>query len=105
MIYQRLDRIEDAEKAQAKARMLSWISDNDKQSLGLRNGLKIKSLSAGKLKSAGIQEGYIIVKANRVPINTEEDFKKVVEMVDEGLFLTGIYPNGQVAYFAINIQD
>jgi Flp pilus assembly protein TadD len=27
MIYQRLDRIEDAERAQAKARMLSWKED------------------------------------------------------------------------------
>jgi Do/DeqQ family serine protease len=99
------DMVQTSSKMAAMGAIFEPISDNDKQSLGLRNGLKIKSLSAGKLKSAGIQEGYIIVKANRVPINTEEDFKKVVEMVDEGLFLTGIYPNGQVAYFAINIQD
>ena len=81
------------------------ISEADKQRLGLRNGLRIKTLTTGKLKNAGIKEGYIVIKANRIPINTEEDLKKVVEVADEGLFLTGIYPNGQIAYFAINMQE
>ena len=81
------------------------LSDSEKQRLRIRNGLKVSSVGSGKFREAGIKEGYIITQANRVPINSEEDLKKVVEVLNEGLFLTGIYPNGQVAYYAINLQD
>ncbi len=81
------------------------ISDKDKQALGLVNGLKVKSISSGKFRDAGIKEGYIITKANRIPISSENDLKKVIDVMDEGLFLTGIYPNGRVAYYAINILE
>lgn len=80
------------------------VSNEEKARLRIKNGIKISELKNGKLRDAGIQEGYIISKANRVPISTTEDLRKVVEMVEEGLFLTGIYPNGQVAYYAINLD-
>jgi Do/DeqQ family serine protease len=76
-----------------------------KEKLNIRNGLQIKRLSEGKLLESGIKEGYIISKANRVPINNVDDLRKVVDIAQEGLFLTGIYPNGQVAYYAINLQQ
>jgi hypothetical protein len=40
-----------------------------------------------------------------VAIESFEDFKEVVKEVDEGLFLTGIYPNGRVVYYAVNLQE
>jgi serine protease Do len=80
------------------------FSNEEKARLRIKNGLKVSELKNGKLKDAGIQEGYIITKANRVPINSIEDLRKVIEIVDEGLFLTGIYPNGQIAYYAINLD-
>jgi serine protease Do len=80
------------------------VSNEDKARLRIKNGIQVSELTNGKLKDAGIQEGYIISKANRVSINSTEDLRKVVEMVEEGLFLTGIYPNGQVAYYAINLD-
>ncbi|MFW6326884.1 MAG: Do family serine endopeptidase [Bacteroidota bacterium] len=80
------------------------VSNEEKSRLKIKNGIKVSELKDGKLRDAGIQEGYIISKANRVPISNTEDLRKVVEMVEEGLFLTGIYPNGQVAYYAINLD-
>lgn len=84
---------------------LDELTADEKQSLQLRSGIKIKSLHPGKLKSSGIREGFIITKANRVPITSVEDFKKVVVSANEGLFLTGINPNGRVEYYAINLAD
>jgi serine protease Do len=81
------------------------VSDAEKNKLRIRNGIKVVKLTSGKFKEAGIKEGYIITQANRVPINSEEDLKKVIEVLNDGLFLTGIYPNGQVSYYAINIQE
>jgi Do/DeqQ family serine protease len=81
------------------------VSKEEKMRLRISNGIMVSSVTSGKFRDAGIQEGYIITKANRVPINSVEDFRKVVEMVEEGLFLSGIYPNGQVAYYAINLEN
>jgi len=81
------------------------ISEKEKQTLRIRNGLKVTNISSGKFRDAGINVGYIITKANRVPISKEDDLRKVVELADEGLFLTGIYPNGRIAYYAVNLQD
>jgi S1-C subfamily serine protease len=81
------------------------VSKEEKMRLRISNGIKVSSVTDGKFRDAGIQKGYIITKANRVPINSVEDFRKVVEIVEEGLFLSGIYPNGQVAYYAINLEN
>lgn len=99
------DMVQTSSKMSVMGATFEPISESEKQSLRLRNGLKVKSVSPGKFRDAGIREGYIITKANRIPINSEEDLRKVVEVVDEGLFLTGIYLNGRVAYYAINIQE
>ncbi len=73
--------------------------------LGLRGGIQVKKLYDGPLKAGGVREGYIITKANRVPVSSVEDLKRVLSMLDEGLFLTGIYPNGRVVYYGINIEE
>jgi S1-C subfamily serine protease len=72
---------------------------------GLRGGIQVKKLNDGPLKAGGVKEGYIITKANRVPISSVDDLKRVLSMVDEGLFLTGVYPNGRVVYYGINIEE
>lgn len=80
-------------------------TDTELSSLRLSNGLKIQSLRDGKLKQNGVREGFIIVKANRVSVESIEDLKKVINSGEEGLFLTGVYPNGKVVYYAINLAD
>lgn len=80
------------------------VPRKEKMRLGISHGIKVTKVMPGKFREVGIKEGYIITKANRVPINSIEDFRKVVEMVEDGLFLSGIYPNGQVAYYAINLD-
>lgn len=84
---------------------LEPISDTDMQKLRIRNGLKITKLSDGKLKQSGIKEGFIIVKANRLPVSSASDFQQIVATASEGLFISGIYPNGKVAYYAINLEE
>lgn len=81
------------------------VTDSEKSKLGIKHGLKVVKINDGKIKESGIKEGYIITLANRVPINSEEDLSKVINVLNDGLFLSGIYPNGKVAYYAINLQD
>lgn len=84
---------------------LEPVSESDYRNLGLRYGLKVKSLADGKLKEAGVKEGFIITKANRVPLTSVKDFQSVTASASDGLFIAGIYPNGQVRYYAIDLQQ
>jgi len=99
------DVIQSSSTLTALGVKLEPVSEKEKQALRIRNGVKVTSVSSGKFRDAGINVGYIIIKANRVPINNEEDLRKVIKLADEGLFLTGIYPNGRIAYYAVNLQD
>ena len=75
------------------------------QQLRIRNGLKITKLTDGKLKQNGIREGFIIVKANRMPVSSVSEFQQIVATASEGLFISGVYPNGKIAYYAINLEE
>ncbi|WP_068474925.1 Do family serine endopeptidase [Saccharicrinis aurantiacus] len=81
------------------------LTEKEKARLGVNYGMKIASLGEGKLKMSGIEDGFIILKANRIPIKSISDIKRAIATTDEGLFITGIYPSGQVAYYAINLEE
>ena len=85
--------------------VLEPLGDKEKERLGLRFGRKVKSIGNGKMKEAGVKEGYIITKANRVPVNSIKDFQQVVNQTSDGLFLAGCYADGTVVYYAVNLND
>jgi len=84
---------------------LKELSDDEKAKLQLRNGVKVVSLKEGKLQASGVREGYVITKANRMPVSSVDDFRQIVGSADDGLFLAGIYPNGRIEYYAINLSE
>lgn len=93
------------DKNQILGAKLEKVDNDELDKLGLRYGIKVTDLSDGKMKDCGIREGFIITKANRQPITTPDDFSKVVLNASEGLFIAGIYPNGKIAYYAINLEN
>lgn len=84
--------------------VLEPVSQDEAAKLGIRYGLKVKSVKDGKLKDAGVRQGYVVTKANRVPIGSMQDFQRVVASTSDGLFLAGVYPDGRVRYYAIDLQ-
>lgn len=97
--------VKPTEKDVVLGAKLKELDDNEKNTLQINVGIKVLSLSEGKLKSSGIREGFIITKANRMPMTSVDDLRRVVATADDGLFLTGIYPNGRIEYYAINLAD
>jgi len=52
-----------------------------------------------------IKEGFVIYKINETPIYKEEDIKEALQSVkDGGVFISGIYPNGSVKYYAFSLN-
>lgn len=72
----------------------------------LNRGVKITDLKNGKLKSAGLTEGYIIVKINDMVIYDSEDLERALKAAgNEGIFVTAVSPGGRVEYFAFSLLN
>jgi len=87
------------------------ISDQFKYKFRLNNGVTINQLDKnGKLAKSGIKEGFIILKINNTTISNQEDIERAYNEAinsnsnEKVLFITGVYSNGQIAYYAINLQ-
>jgi serine protease Do len=83
---------------------LEKVDDKTKEKLNIRNGLKINELSNGKLKDAGIREGFIITHVNKRAVNTVEDVREVLKIARGGVLIEGTYPNGEVAYYVFGLN-
>ena len=79
------------------------IDDKLKNKLGVESGVQITALSAGKLLSAGIKEGFIITSIDKKKIDSLDDVKAALENKEGGVLIEGIYPNGMKAYYAFGI--
>ncbi len=86
-------------------------SSKVKSQFQLSYGMEVKSVSNGKFQEAGIKPGFIIVKINNQAIRSTEDiesaFDAAINTSDQFkvLNIAGIYPNGKVTYYAINLAD
>ena len=99
------------DKASVLGATFSELTDTQKERLGINYGLQIKSLKAGKLKSAGVPADFIILKVNNHSVRTEEDLNDIVRRAnsaserDRVLFITGCTPQGRVRYYAVNLAE
>lgn len=84
---------------------LRELTNQERAKFGTDYGMEVVKLTDGKFKQSGIREGFIIFKANRQAVRKISDLKDVIATTDGGLFITGIYPNGQVTYYAINLEE
>jgi len=75
-----------------------------KSTLNISNGLKVKKLSNGKLKEAGIKEGFVIVRVNKTKVNSVDDFRQILKQSSGGVLIEGIYPNGESAYYVFGLE-
>ncbi|MDR1632256.1 MAG: trypsin-like peptidase domain-containing protein [Dysgonamonadaceae bacterium] len=87
------------------------LSKETKMRLGINFGVEVTGLSDGKLKTAGIKNGFIILTANDTRISTSGELIKIVQSIlkqepdNRGLFIRGFYPNTKkVEYIAIDLN-
>ncbi len=80
------------------------LNDTEKKALGITHGIEVLDLQAGKLLKAGVRKGFIIMNVNRMDINSLEDLKTAMNTNRGGVFVGGIYPDGETAYYAFGIN-
>ena len=87
------------------------IPNSKKQQLGINSGIEVKSVeNTGKFRKEGINKGFIILRINNIPINSQADIEKIVQMTtssnveDKAILIAGFYPNGKTQYIAIDLS-
>ncbi len=80
-----------------------------KRQLNLGYGLEVTGVSTGKMKDAGIRKGFIILKANGQSMKTVDDLESVLKTATQSpeqvLFITGMFPSGKRANYAVDLQQ
>jgi Do/DeqQ family serine protease len=79
------------------------LTDQERQKLGIKNGVKVMELQEGKLKDEGVKPGFIITQVNNTPIRSVEELEKLFNSVKGGVYIEGVYQNGMVAYYAFGL--
>ena len=85
------------------------VPEQTRRQLNIGYGMQVSSVKNGLMKDGGIQKGYIILKINNKQIRSIDDieqaYKEASNSPDQVLFITGIYPSGRRANYAINLSD
>ena len=69
--------------------------------LQLEGGTRIKHLSDGKWKDAGLKEGFIITYVDKVPVDNVEDLNRILEYKKGGILVEGFYPDGKKGTYGV----
>ena len=93
------------------ARMAS-IDEETARRLQIRGGVALSDLdSDGLLASAGIREGFIILGVNGQRVSKPDQINSMARTIaqsqggDKVLFISGIYPTGKAAYYAVALEE
>jgi serine protease Do len=83
---------------------LAVVDDNTKSNLNIRNGLVVTNLGNGKLKEAGIKEGFIITHVNKRPVNTVQEINVILKQLNGGVLIEGKNKKGEDGYFVFALN-
>lgn len=93
------------------AKMTS-IDEETARRLQIRGGVALSDLdSNGLLAKAGIREGFIILGVNGQRVSKPDQINAIARAImqaqggDKVLFISGIYPSGKAAYYAVALED
>ncbi len=81
------------------------VSDAEKSRLKIGNGVKIKSLSSGKLKDAGLSTGAIITGVDKQGVYSTNDVYRLIEGKKGAVMVEGYDPNGDHKYRVLELGN
>ena len=92
----------------------SAVPDDLRRTLGISRGVQVKITDTeGRFSRAGISDGFIILSINQVRINAPEEVDKIFNTLrgegasaeDKVMFISGVYPSGKQAYYAVDLNN
>ena len=83
---------------------LEPLKPNERERLRIDRGLRVARIGNGKLREAGITEGFIITDVNKRPVYEVNELKRIISSSRGGILIEGINPNGEPAYFVFGVR-
>lgn len=86
------------------------IPDQKKRQLGISSGVEVTAVeSNGLFRKEGINKGFIIMRMNNTPVNSQRDVASIIASTsnsqDKVVLVAGFYPNGRTQYIAIDLTQ
>jgi len=85
------------------------VTDQQKEQLNIGYGLQVIKVSGGRLKDAGVPQGFVIQRINDSAVKSIDDLQKIVKEASTSrepvLYIQGIYPTGKKGYFAVPLEN
>jgi len=78
-------------------------TESECKALRIQGGAKVASMTTGKLRGAGVKNGFIITKVDGTLVNSPEDLTAILKQKTGGILLEGVYPNGTRAYYGFGL--
>ncbi len=87
------------------------LTADEKEELGISNGVKVIGVKDGKFKDAGVKDGFIITDINNMRVNNQDEVEDIYNAImrdkdsDKVMFITGITTTGKKIYRAVDLAD
>mgnify|MGYP003682167981 CR=1 FL=1 len=82
---------------------LEELDKDEIKELEIDGGVQVAEIFTGKLKSAGVREGFIITQVGNEKIKSIDELINNLQNKSGGILLQGIYSNGREAYYAFGL--
>ncbi len=82
---------------------LEEVNNDDKQFLRIVSGVRVKKMDSGKLRNAGIKEGFVITSIDKKQVFTVNDVTTALQNKRGGVLIEGVYTNGMRAYYGFGL--
>ena len=79
------------------------LSAREKQSLGIDNGMRVKSVKEGKFQKIGVEEGFILTRVNKKPVSSVNDITTILKESEGGIIIEGVDRKGKRSYYAFGM--
>lgn len=88
----------------------SKVSEERLTQLEISNGVQVSGVEDGRVKDAGIRDGFIITVINGQRVNGPDDIETIYNAImksddDKVMYVKGVYPTGKQAFYAISLGD
>lgn len=89
------------------------VNPDTAQRLGIRSGVEVSEIKqGGRFSEANIRQGFIILSINNQRVTRPEDIETLYKLytntnsqMEPVWFISGIYPTGKSAYYAVPLKD
>ncbi len=86
-----------------KGATFSTVSKEEKEKLGIKNGVKIQSISGGPFKGK-LAPGFIITKIDKQNVYSIQNLKAILETADGAILIEGKNPDGTDNVVGLKIE-